>query len=44
MRQREYGIHVVLDEDDGVIGCQRPQQGGNALRFFRSHAGERFVE
>lgn len=30
MRNAEHGIHVMLNQDDGVVGCQSRDQGGHA--------------
>src|SRR5258706_2089164 len=40
----EHGIHVVFDEQDGVILCEFAQQRDDAQGFVGAHAGKRFVE
>ena len=34
----------MLDQQHGVLGAEPRDQGGDAPRFLRPHAGERFVE
>ena len=37
-------IHVMLDQQYGVIAREGFQKGGDAFAFFLAHAGERFIE
>ena len=44
VRERKHCIHIVLDQQDGVVTGKGSQQVDNLRRFFRTHAGQRFIE
>ena len=41
---REHEVHVVLDQQHGVLARQALQQRDHALRFLGAHAGQRLVQ
>jgi hypothetical protein len=44
VRQFEHGIHIVLDEDHGMVFPQPPQQADYNRGLLGAGAGERLVE
>ena len=40
----EHGVHVVLHQQNRVLGFQLGQHGQHALGFFGAHAGQRLVQ
>jgi hypothetical protein len=42
--QREDGIHVVFDQQHGVVFLELEQQFDHALGLGHAHAGQRFVQ
>ena len=44
VRDGEHGVHVVLDEQDGVIANEPAEQLDDANGFLGAHARERLVE
>ena len=40
----EHRVHVVLDQQHGMLGLERRQQRQHALGLLGAHAGERLVE
>src|SRR5262249_243480 len=42
--ERQDHVHVMLDEQNGVLATQAAQERHHARRFLRSHASRWFIE
>src|SRR6266702_4007209 len=42
--KRKHGVHIVLDQDEGLASLEGGEESDHALRLLCAHAGDRLIE